>query len=1186
MRQALKKVCALFLCAVMLCSYCVFPVAAVKGEGICAIHSVTMENGTNTAYVQVTSKGGSVLFVALYNSNSGQILGIGSSDISESVTRKEVPVTVSYTKDDSTTVKALLVDNESKPLCANYTLGNTDIIDITIQTVGETVTTARQSVVGSYIINSDVPIDRIEWKASNDDFEGEYAHGEATINRRTGQWSIEDIQLRVGINTIRISAYTENGHKAEKEIVFTYNHGNLADYEESEISYFEDGNSSTGYINDAILVILDGSVSDDVRSTILGEVCEAIDGTVIGQINGALMYQVAVTASDYDSLKQLCMDAKDVSPYVLSAVCDMVEPPPNPTVSPADENDYELASIMEATTSEGITVPDDPWKDVFQGMFGQDWDENNPSGLNWWIEAVHAPSAWNYNSYFNNIRVGVCDTGIDTGHEDLLVSRSLTRNVAQNHGTHVAGIIGATANNQAGITGMAWNKEIYNYDAYRGAKTSSEIIDGIVSLIEAGCRVVNSSNGSTIDEVDVSAHATYATAIVNNLCNQVTDKFIIVQAAGNDSIDSRRNGTFSSITSGSALDHVMIVAAADKPNNAGYKLTDFSNYGSAVTVVAPGRDIFSTIVTGGLDGSYGKMSGTSMAAPIVSGLSAMIWSLDDNQSAAQVKRTITATASTDVGSYASNDSRTYHMVNAYEAVRYALKRTTGKVTDAKTGDPIEGVTVTLNCVFGSAGTDAGDTATTSSDGLFSLRTPANATALSNIRFSKNGYVDYQMSLSNNVNSTFDVGTIILRPTVEFAGGNGDAINPYQVATAEQLDAVRDNLTAHYVQIADIDLSGIAWVPIGIGYGGGSFLPGIGSPTTVSNPFSGTYDGNNHVIKNLSIDSGEFDTVGLFGLCSDNSLIKNVVLEDITISVDKEGTDYVEQWNNGAINAVSVGGVVGRSGSQINNCSVSGNITVINCNNAYVGGITGMGRVSDSTNSAGIYVLSNRDSRYSNDGTVQCGGIVGHSGSVNGSVTKCINTGNITVVGGNYTYCGGITGEYGQVTYCVNYGNISGTSMRASGWSSFAANVNVGGITGANSSDNTSYCANLGNVYASEYTSRNGLTGGVCAGGIIGYSGYYSSGTVTNCYNAGLSIISKRFVSNASDSYEEGDGSSGRVIGGGGITSRDKNNYSLETVLTNGAVPTSGIDDTQNHGATVSQQEFDGVLSAILAQING
>ena len=109
----------------------------------------------------------------------------------------------------------------------------------------------------------------------------------------------------------------------------------------------------------------------------------------------------------------------------------------------------------------------------------------------------------------------------------------------------------------------------------------------------------------------------------------------------------------------------------------------------------------------------------------------------------------------------------------------------------------------------------------------------------------------------------------------FSSGDGSADNPYHVSTAEALNAVRNDLSAHYIQTADIDLSGVNWIPIGFGCGGYSYRPGIGTPSFENVPFEGSYDGNNFMILNVSIQTSEFDTVGLFGYCSEDSTVKNV-----------------------------------------------------------------------------------------------------------------------------------------------------------------------------------------------------------------------------------------------------------------------------------------------------------------------
>lgn len=98
-------------------------------------------------------------------------------------------------------------------------------------------------------------------------------------------------------------------------------------------------------------------------------------------------------------------------------------------------------------------------------------------------------------------------------------------------------------------------------------------------------------------------------------------------------------------------------------------------------------------------------------------------------------------------------------------------------------------------------------------------------------------------------------------------GSGTAADPYQVWTALDLDEVRNKLSAYYIQMADIDLAGWNWTPIGGGY-----------PT--SNRFTGTYDGNGKQVKNLSIDVTGGSTgyiLGLFGYIYTNAVVKNVII---------------------------------------------------------------------------------------------------------------------------------------------------------------------------------------------------------------------------------------------------------------------------------------------------------------------
>ena len=167
-----------------------------------------------------------------------------------------------------------------------------------------------------------------------------------------------------------------------------------------------------------------------------------------------------------------------------------------------------------------------------------------------------------------------------------------------------------------------------------------------------------------------------------------------------------------------------------------------------------------------------------------------------------------------------------------------------------------------------------------------------------------------------------------------------------IYTAEDLNNVKNNLSGKYILMADIDLSSIEnWEPIG----------------TSSNAYTGTFDGNGHVIKNLTIDRPDTNYIGLFGHTSDGTEIKNLGLED----VDIKGHQYVA-------------GIGGMARGTISNCYVTGNVT----GNRLVGGLIG----ENYTTITNCYVECNIS------GNEIVGGLVGGNW---GTIMNSYSTVNIT-----------------------------------------------------------------------------------------------------------------------------------------------------------------------------------------------
>lgn len=190
-----------------------------------------------------------------------------------------------------------------------------------------------------------------------------------------------------------------------------------------------------------------------------------------------------------------------------------------------------------------------------------------------------------------------------------------------NHGTHIAGIIAATANNSIGIAGVASNVnvKIMSLKIHGGSSNSGSVSNAIKAIRYAeamGADICNISWGTT----------KYSQALELAIRES---SMLFITAAGNDGLNTNSTPVFPASL---RLPNLISVAYL---NCEGF-LPGSSNYGlSTVDIAAPGNSIYSTIV-----GSYGYSSGSSMAAPHVTGLAAMIYAYQENVYPAQAKELI------------------------------------------------------------------------------------------------------------------------------------------------------------------------------------------------------------------------------------------------------------------------------------------------------------------------------------------------------------------------------------------------------------------------------------------------------------------------------------------------------------------------------------------------------------------
>jgi subtilisin family serine protease len=281
----------------------------------------------------------------------------------------------------------------------------------------------------------------------------------------------------------------------------------------------------------------------------------------------------------------------------------------------------------------------------------------------WAHPKINSPAAWDITTGDSSVIVAILDTGVDLNHPEFqgrLVAGFNSAGGSANddhdpgHGTHVAGIIAAAGNNGIGVAGMAWQVRIMPIKVLdaSGRGTHSGIALGMDWAIERGARILNLSLGGTGS----------SSTLQNAVQRAHNAGVLVIASAGNcGGTNFSANGctSMNQPVYPAAYDQVVAVAATDSLDNR----ASYSNQGSYVDIAAPGSSILST--TPG--GQYGNLSGTSQAAPYVSGLAALLWSVDPGRTANEVKRTIQNTA-VDLGSSGYDIAFGHGRINALAAL--------------------------------------------------------------------------------------------------------------------------------------------------------------------------------------------------------------------------------------------------------------------------------------------------------------------------------------------------------------------------------------------------------------------------------------------------------------------------------------------------------------------------------------
>ncbi len=271
------------------------------------------------------------------------------------------------------------------------------------------------------------------------------------------------------------------------------------------------------------------------------------------------------------------------------------------------------------------------------------------------LKKIQAQEAWAIQEGSKDVVVAVIDTGVDYNHPDLAFNMwrnptassyaetgidtdgtEITGDVVgwdfvhndnlpfddHMHGTHCAGTVGAVGNNGVGVSGVAQRVSIMaiKFLTKQGSGDTADAVKAIDYAVSRGAKILSNSWGGP---GEVSSN----TALEDAIKRAEAAGVLVVAAAGNDGTD---NDTRPMLPAAFPQDNVLAVASTNKNDGRSF----FSNYGlETVDVGAPGSDIISTAPKG----AYKKLSGTSMAAPHVSGAAALLWAEFPDATYAEIK---------------------------------------------------------------------------------------------------------------------------------------------------------------------------------------------------------------------------------------------------------------------------------------------------------------------------------------------------------------------------------------------------------------------------------------------------------------------------------------------------------------------------------------------------------------------
>lgn len=511
--------------------------------------------------------------------------------------------------------------------------------------------------------------------------------------------------------------------------------------------------------------------------------------------------------------------------------------------------------------------------------------------LQWHYPNIRLPQAWDL-STGQSVIVAVVDSGVVTALPDLqanmLPGYDFVDDLATAadgdgrdsdptdpgsglgpgsnswHGTHVAGTVAAVTNNGSGVSGVAWNSKIIPVRALgRGGGTAFDVMESI--KYAAGLpNVSGTTPARRADIINLSLGGGGFVQAEADVMRQITDDLgiIIIAAAGNENT--------SQPSYPASYDGVVSVSATDIRGDR----APYSNFGSTIDIAAPGGDtsadrngdgyvdgVLSTVIdesTGTRTPGYRFLQGTSMAAPHVAGVAALMKSVAPQLTSTQFTALLQSGQLTDEAGPAGRDNTYgYGIVNALKAVQAAvsLGNGSGIQTPIMTATPSEvtlGASASAPLNIANAGTGTPTLVSVQSDADW-LQVSAQSTDAS-------GLGQYAVSANR---SLMDRGTYV--GTLSFNFSNAATLRVSVTATAGDVSTV-GRLGPHYILLYDVDNESVA-----------AQLRGSASNGVIPYRFSDIPAGRYAVIGGTDIDRDGFicddgEACGLYPTAADSEIL--------------------------------------------------------------------------------------------------------------------------------------------------------------------------------------------------------------------------------------------------------------------------------------------------------------------------